>query len=189
MKKSRILICLIIVLNIIILGIIIVKINKPKVPEDTEIVPITTEEDRKIYPENSYQLTRLYSGVTEMDKFYLKLYKCVHYLNRIGNSLEDVVKSGSQDYYKKNKDTIKLNTGIDNSDDFQNFVEYARKYKNGGEYKNIELLPDTFVKTKDYDTINLNINLNNGDKLEFKVYMGNVKDTKGNVKILPLEKK
>ena len=42
---------------------------------------------------------------------------------------------------KQNKDTIKLNTGIDNSDDFQNFVEYARKYKNGGEYKNIELLP------------------------------------------------
>lgn len=187
MKKIRIIIIIAILINIAIITYLLYKAtNKKVVDYETGPKYITTEEESKIYPEYLYQFVCKYSGKTDLEVLYMKLYEMIHYLDTLGANTSSMENTEIEQYYSNHNKEVAEKTGIDNLRDFKNLVNFSKKYRDTGGYTTVKLQPETINLNNDYTTVNMIVELSNNKNLKFKIFIGNTEKLKGIIKFIPL---
>lgn len=184
MKKYRVIMLILILLLCISIFLLLGFVKKNK-DSYTETKSITTEENRKIYPEGAYQLSYKYKGSTDLNIFYSKLYRCIHYINKL-NGRDIVNKEQIEKYFSENKSEIKSELGIVNIDDFKNLINISKKIYKYTKYQTIKLDMNTYKIEGEFAILNMEVVYSENDVLKFKVYIGNTVKQKGIIKFIPI---
>lgn len=188
MNKFRIIIVIIFLLISILTLSLILLINNDN-NKNVEMKNITTEENGKIYPENSFQLAYKYNGATNIESFYNKLYKLVEYtknINKIVNEKSLNSKDEIKQYLNDNELEINSKTGIKELNNFIKLIKFgniASKYET---YKTIKLKPETYAVEGDFATLEMEIIFSEEEKICFKVYIGYTEKQSGIIKFIPI---
>lgn len=180
-KDKRIKFILIMLLFlVVILFICLVTLNKVEDSTDKDELILTdpvyiSEENRKIYPENSYQLVYTYSGKQNLtSEFYNKIYRFEEYIRQISQKVSSLNEKQVEEYFDLNSYTIKSFTGITELAEFKKLV------------KNIDIFTDSSITlekavfnidekevTEDYTICPLSFYYTNGNELVVDLYISN----------------
>ena len=174
MKKIRILLICIIVVNIILLILLSVyNANKNSDNNGTNSVEYTTtsiEINSKLLPENHEKFEALYNNEENAEKLYKSLYDYVRNISKLYKNVKGLSGDELVKFYNENKKSITNRFYISNSKEFVELVNKLENAYKGEQYnhKTVILYPDTYKKYDNYVTCNMDIVLNNDSVLKYQ---------------------
>lgn len=186
MKKIRILLICIIVINIILLiGLAVYNANKNSDNNGTSSVEYTTtsiEINGKLLPENYSQFEKVYNNEENSEKLYKALYDYVRSISKLNSKVKEMSAEELVKFYNENKKSITNRFYVSNAKEFTSLVENLKNAYKGEQYnhKTVILYPDTYKKYDTYVTCNIDIVLNNDSVLKYQV---KIEDSNDSVKI------
>lgn len=187
-KKIIILVTLLVL--ILLVGFIITVINYAKVKEEENkiknresyenaIQEVKQEilENGEILPNRYNMIERMYEGEVSTDQIYPDIYNLVMItIPDIQKRFKGKGNNEIESFYKDNKGRIEKNLGLDNKEDYLNFVNYIKELDLGefvdstfieAEYKSltdVEQVPLEIVYTKKTIKVIMEIDLKESDK-------------------------
>lgn len=144
-RKNKQFILIMIVILVITLGIVVFFIdkNKPKAIQNSDTVipeidrPVLEEvkkeflQNEQILPDRETSYIRLYTGNADPEGVYAKLYQVVYQeIPKLKKALDGKSKSDIKNYYENNYSEVYEILGLDEYEDFENFVEKIQSIKN-----------------------------------------------------------
>lgn len=167
-KKIKSIMIFLIIIVIVIIGIILVikKIQGDKFAEEkynAKSLENTKYYEGKIFPSGVMKLNSLYTnagGKVSQEIYYQKLYKFVNYFIDLYVFGKTANTEEINEYFQINKESIKENIGIYDSENFNRIIEKIKNISKDteilGNYKRTEINFNTFFDMEDYcifDTI------------------------------------
>lgn len=188
MKKIRIVIVIIIIINILIsiyLGIIsFYKNNQNNGTESVIFSTSSIEINKKVLPENYKEFELLCNNGQACDKLYKNLYEYVRYIQKLNDKTRNLDNSQLTEFYNENKTSIENRFFISTIDEFLQLVKNCRLAYNDEviNYKTIIIYTDTFKSNNKYIECDMNIILNNGNSLKYKLNINTTNNVKMNLR-------
>ena len=178
MKKIRILIWLLLIVNIVFLVSLLLTRQRNvqegiKKDEATEVVEEYYSD--KVFILNSYNLISKYKGNLSREYLYEHTYSFVNYLPKLYTDIKTMNNKQLLEYMNENIGDIKKYSGITKKDDFINLIDLIKKVdfdKDIG-FKTATLDAETINDDGEYCNFNVKFEYSDNTKLNFKVRLCN----------------
>lgn len=180
MKNKKIILACIIFLVILLVVIGIVLYTSPynkALRKIKEINKTTKIEEANIYTVDIYKLFNIYKGDLTSE-IISKTYEnfAVNIIPRYYKDCNGLDENGINKYYKGNKNTIRVELGIEKEEDFQKFIQYLESNINDSNlvFKSTRAVGESVKGYKDYVEMYVEINYENNTNLVFNTHISKV---------------
>lgn len=188
MKKLKILLIFLIVINVVILIGLLVTPGVYQYENYTEYVlaqgSTISEEDKAKYEkanktmalENETEILKNYTGDLATGLVNNKLSDLINGgFEKFYTDTEGMNKSTLAKYFDTNKDTIAMQTGLTTAEDFANFIKKIQIYQDKDiSCEKVAVVEGSFAEAEDdYSRFDVKLSYDNEQELDFTVYLSN----------------
>lgn len=165
MKKRRIIIILLIILLIVVLSLIIIKLNIRTPRQNLDYINSNEIDEGTFSPQMIHVVVASYEGDLNPKAISKSAY---YFLNTvIPKYLKEC--NDSEKYFEKNKDAIKLDIGVTNSEEFSNLMQEIKKLSGNLEYESSRFDADNIKKDFKGLKTTLYIKYKNNPEISFDI--------------------
>lgn len=180
MKNKKVILACIILLVILLVVIGVVLYTSPynkALRKIKEINATTKIEEANVYTVDIYKLFNIYKGDLTSE-IISKTYEnfAINIIPRYYSDCNGLDVNGINKYYKGNKNTIKVELGIENEEDFQKFIQYLNNNISDSNlvFKSTRAVGESIKGYKDYIEMYVEVNYENGTNLVFNTHISKV---------------
>ena len=180
MKNKKVILACIILLVILLVVIGVVLYTSPynkALRKIKEINATTKIEEANVYTVDIYKLFNIYKGDLTSEVIS-KTYEnfAVNIIPRYYKACSGLDENGINKYYKGNKNTIRVELGIQNEEDFQKFIQYLNSNISDSNliFKSTRAVGESIKGYKDYIEMYVEVNYENGTNLVFNTHISKV---------------
>jgi len=168
-KKIKFIAILVIAMSLIIIVINLSTKKSKELREISKINYMKSKDAEYILPSNYYELLKKYNGELSDDAIFGMMYRVV---SEYVPSLRKEVIQDTEAYYNLNKDYIYVTLGIDNFEDFNNFIKKVNSISTTRpEFTSYEIKDYSPLRKGKYIYAKVIATYNEKDKIEFEVYV------------------
>ena len=178
-NKKVILACIILlVISLVVIGVVLYTSPYNKALRKIKEINATTKiEEANVYTVDIYKLFNIYKGDLTSEVIS-KTYEnfAVNIIPRYYKACSGLDENGINKYYKGNKNTIRVELGIQNEEDFQKFIQYLNSNISDSNliFKSTRAVGESIKGYKDYIEMYVEVNYENGTNLVFNTHISKV---------------
>lgn len=178
-NKKVILACIILlVISLVVIGVVLYTSPYNKALRKIKEINATTKiEEANVYTVDIYKLFNIYKGDLTSE-IISKTYEnfAINIIPRYYSDCNGLDVNGINKYYKGNKNTIKVELGIENEEDFQKFIQYLNNNISDSNlvFKSTRAVGESIKGYKDYIEMYVEVNYENGTNLVFNTHISKV---------------